>query len=59
MAALDDALARLHTDPAFRAAVAVDPSVALREHPLGPDDLPVLAEAAVIAVRRLGPAVTG
>lgn len=45
MAAIDDVLARLATDPAFRAALDTDPAAALRTYPLGPDDLARLEEA--------------
>lgn len=43
MAGLQDALDRLHSDPAFRAQLATDPRSALAGYDLSADDLSVLA----------------
>jgi hypothetical protein len=46
MAALDDVLQRIGADAAYRAAVAQDPTICLREFALDPDDMAVVAAAA-------------
>ena len=46
MAALEDVLHRIHTDDAYRAAVARDPTICLREFALDPDAMAVVTEAA-------------
>jgi hypothetical protein len=46
VAALEDVLDRIRTDDAYRAAVARDPTVCLREFALGPDEMAVVEEAA-------------
>ncbi|MFL6143378.1 MAG: hypothetical protein ACJ72N_16125 [Labedaea sp.] len=43
MPGIEDALARLHADPAFRAQLATDPRSALAGYELSADDLSVLA----------------
>lgn len=45
MAPIDDVLRRLGEDPGFRAALDLDPAAALREYPLGPDDLARVEDA--------------
>ncbi len=45
MAGIEDALERLRTDPAFRAALATDPRSALAGYELTADDLSRLARA--------------
>lgn len=45
MAGIEDALERLRTDPAFRAALATDPRSALIGYELTADDLSRLAKA--------------
>lgn len=52
MGALDDVLDRLRADPAYRAAVAADPSLCLREYALGPDDMALVEEAVARDVGR-------
>jgi hypothetical protein len=45
LAGIEDALERLHTDPAFKAQLATDPRSALAGYELTADDLSRLARA--------------